>query len=236
VGRYIDHVLHRKNECLILNPSSHLILHDNLQSGYFKHIKFIVKLTYTTYNNLYSQIDAIIDGITYHTKEEEVELKEYIKRTLGVSEEINSTDPLMKNHVRIQQLILDMNNAESRDPFQYTRTTVWVSPSGESQLLDDIFQDDEECVKALFNNGVLNEKCIPAEKDMAAALAAIFDKLDMFDEIYVHVNNDQERLNASTYPKPRRRVYGVIDSENFSVDGRYVANLYHYPINNRIAK
>jgi hypothetical protein len=75
-----------------------------------------------------------------------------------------------------------------------------------------------------------------AEKYMAEALAATFDKLDMFDEIYFHVKNDQERLNASTYPQPRRRVYGVIHSENFSADGRSVSNLYHYPINNRIAK
>jgi hypothetical protein len=50
-----------------------------------------------------------IDGIPYHTQELELDLKEYIKRTLGVSEEIDSTDPLMKNHVRIQQLISDMN-------------------------------------------------------------------------------------------------------------------------------
>jgi hypothetical protein len=102
--------------------------------------------------------------------------------------------------------------------------------------LDDLFHDDEECVKALFNKGVFNKKCIPADKDMAEALAAIFDKLDMFDEIYVHVKKDQERLNASAYPQPRRSVYGVIHSENFSVDGRSVANLYHYPINNHIAK
>jgi hypothetical protein len=97
----------------------------------------------------------------------------------------------MKNHVRIQKLISDMNNTRSRDPFQYTKTTVWVSPSGESQLLDDVFHDDEECVKALFNKGVFNEKCIPAKKDMAEALAATFDKLDMFDETYVHVKKDQ---------------------------------------------
>jgi hypothetical protein len=43
-------------------------------------------------------------------------------------------------------------------------------------------------------------------------------------------------LNAYTYPKPRIRVYGVIHSENFSVDGRSVANLYHYPIKNRVVK
>jgi hypothetical protein len=53
--------------------------------------------------------------------------------------------------------------------------------------LDDVFHDDEECVNALFNKVVLNEKCIPAEKDMAEALAAIFGKLDMFDKMYVHV-------------------------------------------------
>jgi hypothetical protein len=40
----------------------------------------------------------------------------------------------------------------------------------------------------------------------------------------------------TTYPQPRRRVYGVIHSENFAVDGKSVANLYHYPINNRIVK
>jgi hypothetical protein len=142
----------------------------------------------------------------------------------------------MKNHVRIQQLISEMNNAGSRDTFQYTRTHVWVSPSGEGHLLDDVLHDDEECVKALFNKGVFIEKCIPAETDMDEALAATFDKLYMFDEIYVHVKKDQERLNASTYPQPRRRVYGVIHSPNLSVDGRSVANLYHYPINNRIAK
>jgi hypothetical protein len=118
-------------------------------------------------------------------------LKEYIKWKLGVKEEISSTDPLMKNHVRIQQLISDMNNAIIRDPFQYTRTTVWVSPSGEIQLLDDVFHDDEECVKALFNKGVFNKKCIPAKMDVTEALAAKFDKLDMFDEIYAHVQKDQ---------------------------------------------
>jgi hypothetical protein len=54
VGRYIDHVIHSKNGCLILNPASHLRLHENLLGGYFKHIKFVIKLTYTTLDNLYS--------------------------------------------------------------------------------------------------------------------------------------------------------------------------------------
>jgi hypothetical protein len=80
------------------------------------------------------------------------------------------------------------------------------------------------------------EKCIPNDKDTAEDLAATLDKLDMFDEIYVHVKKEQERLNAYTYPQPRRRVYGVIHSENLAVDGKSVANLYHYPINNLIAK
>jgi hypothetical protein len=163
-------------------------------------------------------------------------VKEYIKRKFGVTEEIGTPDPLIKNHVRIQQLISDMNNARIRDPFQYTRTTVWVSPSGESHLLDDVFHDDEGCVKALFNEGVFNENCIPGKTDSAEALVAKFDKLDMFDEMYVHVKKDQERLNASAYPQPRRRVYGVIHSENLSVDGTSVPNLYRYPINNLIAK
>jgi hypothetical protein len=80
------------------------------------------------------------------------------------------------------------------------------------------------------------EKCIPNEKDTAEDLAATLDKLDMFDEIYVHVKKDQERLNDSTYPQPRRCVYGVIHSKKIAIDGKYVANLYHYPINNHIAK
>jgi hypothetical protein len=75
----------------------------------------------------------------------------------------------MKIHVCSQQLISDMNNARSRNPLQYTRKAVWVSPYGESQLLDDVFHDDEECVKALFNKGVFKEKIIPNEKDMAEA-------------------------------------------------------------------
>jgi hypothetical protein len=95
---------------------------------------------------------------------------------------------------------------------------------------------DEEWFKAIFNKGVFNKKCIPAEKDVAESLAATFDKLDMFDEIFVHVEKEQERLNASTYPQPRRRVYQVIHSENFSVDGKSLSNLYQYPINNRILK
>jgi hypothetical protein len=51
-----------------------------------------------------------------------------------------------------------MNNTRSRDPFKYTMTNVWVSLSGESHLLDDVFHDDEECVKAFFDKGVFKEK------------------------------------------------------------------------------
>jgi hypothetical protein len=71
----------------------------------------------------------------------------------------------MKSHVRIEQLVSDMNNARMRDPFQSKRTPVRVSPSGESHLLDDVFNDDEECVKELFNDGVFNKKYIPKDKD-----------------------------------------------------------------------
>jgi hypothetical protein len=181
VGRYIDHVLHSKNGCLSLNTAG----------GYFKEIKFIIKLTNTKSDDPLLQIHTSIDGIPYYTKEEEVELKVYIKQTMGLSEEIISTYPLMKNHVRIQQLISYMNNTRINDPFQNTINTVWVSPSGESQLLDDVFHDDEECAKALFNKGVFNKKCIPTKTDVAEALAATFDKIEMFDEIYVHVKKDQ---------------------------------------------
>jgi hypothetical protein len=163
-------------------------------------------------------------------------VKEYIKRKFGVTEEMGTPNPLIKNHVRIQQLISDMNNARIRDPFQYTRTTVWVSPSGEIQLLGNVFHDDEECIKALFNEGAFNESCIPGKTDMAEALVAKFDKLDMFDEIYVHVKKYHEKLNASAYPQPIRHVYGVIHSDNLSVQRTSVANLYHYPINSSIAK
>jgi hypothetical protein len=84
--------------------------------------------------------------------------------------------------------------------------------------------------------GVFNKNCIPGKIDMAESLVTKFDKLDMFDEIYVHVKKDQEKLIASAYPEPRVRVYGVIHSGNLSVDGRSVASLYHYLINSRIAK
>jgi hypothetical protein len=236
VGRYIDHVLRSKNGCLILNPASHLKLHENLDGGYFTKIKCVIKLTYTISEDPYSQVHTSIDGVTYHTKEEELDVKDYIKRKFGVTEKIGTRDPLMKNHVRIEQLVSDMNNSRIRDPFQNTRTPVWVSPSGDSHLLDDVFHDDEGCVKALFNEGVFNKNCIPEKTETSEALVAKFDKLDMFDDIYVHFNKNPERLNACTYPQPRRRVYGVIHSENLSVSGTSVANLYHYPINNRIVK
>jgi hypothetical protein len=213
-----------------------LKLYDNLEGGYFTKIKFFIKLAYTRSEDPYSQIHTSIDGVPYHTKEVELDVKEYIKQKFGVTEKIGTPDPLMKNHVRIEQLVPDMNNARIRDPFQNTRAPVWVSPSGDSHLLDDVFHDDEGCVKALFNEGIFNKNCIPEKTDTAEALVAKFDKLDMFDEIYVHVKKNPERLNACTYPQPRRRVYGVIHSENLSVSGTSVANLYHYPINNRIVK
>jgi hypothetical protein len=129
-----------------------------------------------------------------------------------------------------------MNTVRSSDPFQYTRKTVWVSPLGVSKLLDDVFHDVKDYVKSIFNKGVFNGKCIANEKDTAQALAATLNKLGMFDEIYVHIKKDQERLNSTTYPQPRRCIYGVIHSENFAVDGQSVGNLYNYPINNHIIK
>jgi hypothetical protein len=68
VGRYIDHVLRSKNGCLILNPASHLKLHDNLKGGYFTKVKFVIKLTYTKAEDPYSQIHTSIDCVPYHTK------------------------------------------------------------------------------------------------------------------------------------------------------------------------
>jgi hypothetical protein len=43
-----------------------------------------------------------VEGIPYHTKEEEAELNEYIKWALGVIEENNSTYPLLKKHIRFR--------------------------------------------------------------------------------------------------------------------------------------
>jgi hypothetical protein len=191
VGRYIDHILRSKNRCLILNPASHLKLHDSLEDGYFTKIKSVIKLTYTKSEDPYLEIHTSIDVVPYHTEEEESDVKEYIRRKFGVTEEIGTPDPLMKNHVQIQQLISDMNNARIREPLQYTRSTVWVSPSGDSNILYDVFHDDEACVKALFNEGVFKKNCIPGKTDSADGLVAKFDKLDMFDEIYFHVKKDQ---------------------------------------------
>jgi hypothetical protein len=78
VGRNIDHVLRSKNGCLILNSASHLKLHDNLEGGYFTKIKFVIKLVYTKSEDPYSEIHTIIYGVPYHTKEEELDVKEYI--------------------------------------------------------------------------------------------------------------------------------------------------------------
>jgi hypothetical protein len=69
VGRYIDHVLCIRNGCLILNPASHLQLHDNLEGGYFKDIKFVVKLAYTKLEDTYSERYVSVEDIPYHKKE-----------------------------------------------------------------------------------------------------------------------------------------------------------------------
>jgi hypothetical protein len=58
----------------------------------------------------------------------------------------------------------------------------------------------------------------------------------MSDEVYVHVAAEEEWLNDNTYPQPRIITYGVVHTETFQVDGCDVANLYSYPIKNRITK
>jgi hypothetical protein len=84
---------------------------------------------------------------------------------------------------------------------------------------------------------VSKEKYLPDKKDETPEnVATRLGKLDMFNEIYVHVGKEEEMLNASTYPQPSRRICGVAHSENFQVDGFYVDNLHHYPINNWITK
>jgi hypothetical protein len=103
--------------------------------------------------------------------------------------------------------------------------------------LDEVFRESEDCVEALWKGGVFKEKCLPDKKyETPETLATRLEKLEMFDEMYVHVGKEEERLNASTYPQPIICIYGVVHSENFQVDGCSVDNLYHYPINNRITK
>jgi hypothetical protein len=82
-----------------------------------------------------------LEGIPYHTQEEESNLQEFLKGKFDVREDTNGMDPLLEEHVRIPQLIKDMHNMRGRDPFQYSRTIEWVSPYGESQLLDEVFHD-----------------------------------------------------------------------------------------------
>jgi hypothetical protein len=65
-----------------------------------------------------------------------------------------------------------MNNVRIHYHFQYTITNIWVSPSGETQLLDEVFRDSEECVDALWNGGVFREGCLPEEDDTPKTLAA----------------------------------------------------------------
>jgi hypothetical protein len=73
-----------------------LKLHDNLEGGTFTKIKFVIKLTYTKSEDPYSKIHTSIYGFPSHAKEEELDVKEYIKRKFGVTEEIGTPDPLMK--------------------------------------------------------------------------------------------------------------------------------------------
>jgi hypothetical protein len=112
-----------------------------------------------------------------------------------------------------------------------------VSPSEESQLLDEVFHDGDDCGESLWNGRFLKEKFLPDQKDkMPETLAATLEKLDMFDEFHVHVGKDDEKVNASTYPQPIIPIHGVVHSGNFQVDGFSVAYLYHCPLNNRITK
>jgi hypothetical protein len=40
-----------------------------------------------------------LEGIPYHTKEEEAELQDYIKRQLAITDDNNGMDSLLANHV-----------------------------------------------------------------------------------------------------------------------------------------
>jgi hypothetical protein len=129
-----------------------------------------------------------------------------------------------------------MNNVRSRDPFPFSRTTEWVSPSGESLLLDRVFRDNKACVVAIWEKGIFDDNCLPEKDDTAESLDNRLKQFEIFNDIYVHVAMEEERLNASNYPQSRRITYGVGHTENFQVDDCAVDNLYHYPINNRITK
>jgi hypothetical protein len=196
----------------------------------------VFKLTFNRSEEPFSKIDVSLEGISCHTQQEETNLQEYIKGKLDVRDDNNGMDPLLKDRVWISQLIKDMDNVRSHDHFLYRRITEWLSPSGESLLLDEVFQDSEVCVEAIWKCGVSDEKCLLDKKDETLqTLTSRLENIDMFNEIYVHVGKEEERLSASTYP-PRKRIYGTVHSENFQLDGCSVANLYHYPINNLITK
>jgi hypothetical protein len=84
---------------------------------------------------------------------------------------------------------------------------------------------------------VFKEKCLPDNKyEMPETVDTKLEKLDMCDEMYVHVGKEEQTLSNSTYPHPRRGIYGTVHSEKFQVDGCSVGNLYQYPTNNRITK
>jgi hypothetical protein len=92
--------------------------------------------------------------------------------------------------------------------------------------LDGVFQDREACVASLLGGAVFDEKCLPKKDDTTESLANRLENIEMFDEMYVHVGKEEERLNASTYPQLRRCTYGVVHTEKFQVGCCSVANLY----------
>jgi hypothetical protein len=121
-----------KHGCLIINPASHLKLHGNLQGAYFMKISMGVKLTCDRPYAPPAHIELDLEGIPYRSLHEKTNLPEYIKKKLHYEESTKGTNPILEDRVQISQLIRNMNNGRSRYPFQFSRTTEWVSPSGES--------------------------------------------------------------------------------------------------------
>jgi hypothetical protein len=88
----------------------------------------------------------------------------------------------------------------------------------EKSTLDEVFRCNKECVSALWEKDVFDYKCLPEKEDIAESLANSLNFFEMFHKMYVHVAAEEERLDNTNYPQPRRITYGVVHSEKSQVD------------------
>jgi hypothetical protein len=120
--------------------------------------------------------------------------------------------------------------------FALSRQTEWVSPSGESILLDGVFKVRESCVSVLWEENVFDPQFLPRQGDTAESLAKSIQPYDMFDDIYVTLSSKKEQLNGTTYPQPRRITLGMVHSQGYKIDDVPVVKLFHYPVKCSISK